>query len=133
MIDENFLKSIYALMISLGITKVEIDKELAVKSDDPPLYMTYDNKSKKYVFECCGVDKESDKAHTSGHSDVSAYLRDLLFSDPLEVWLSRSFYEENETKINAYLSIRGYQLTSMDGSRVSFEKMIPKKGWSQYE
>lgn len=63
MLNENdiFFKTIYAIMISLGISHLEINKELAIKSNDPPMYMTYDVKQKKYVFDCVDVDKESKK------------------------------------------------------------------------
>ena len=130
--QDEFLKSVYALMISLGITKVEIDKELILQSEDPPLYMTYDNKSKKYVFECGDAAKESDEVDTSGRSWVAA-LDKILIGEPTSLYLEKAFYWEYEDGINAYLSIRGYQIVMEDCNYIYFEKMTPKKGWVQYE
>lgn len=134
--NDDFLKSVYALMISLGMTKVEIDKELVVQNDDPPLYVTYNNKSKKYVFECGDAAKESNEVDTSGHSDASAWKYEidrLLIGKPTNLYLNKSFYNEYEDEINAYLSVRGYQIVMEDYGNIYFEKMIPKRGWVQYE
>lgn len=131
MIDENFLKSIYVLMVSLGLTKVEIDKELVIKSDDPPLYMTYDNKSKKYVFTCVVAGNEDEPR--SSWDAAKQTIDNLLFKDPTNLYLDRRFYKKYENEINSYLSVRGYQIVMEDYGNIYFEKMLPKKGWLKYE
>ena len=134
--SDELIKSVYILMISLGLTKVEIDKELILKNDDPSLYVTYDNKNKKYVFECEDAGKESDEVDTSGHNDTSAWKYEidrLLIGKPTNLYLNKDFYNKYEDEINAYLSVRGYQIIMEDYGNIYFEKMIPKRGWVQYE
>lgn len=134
MLESNeFYCIVWRIMLQLGLTTLELDTPFVINKESPPLVVTKDVRKNKLIFKCGDADKESDEVDTSGHDDVSAYLRDLLLSNPLYVWLKRSFYEENEVEINAYLSIRGYQLESINDLRVSFQKMLPKKGWLQYE
>ena len=129
--SDEFIKSIYVLMISLGLTRVEIDKELILKNDDPPLYVTYDNISKKYVFSCADTAKESDDGDRSGRSWETAKceIDKLLSEKSTSFYLNRCFYKEWENEINSYLGIRGYQIVMKDYNYVYFEKMMPKKGW----
>jgi len=136
MINDDFDKAIYAIMISLGLSRVEIAKDLCLRKDDPPLYVTYDSKSKKYTFECGDAAKESDEVDTSGRSDTSAWKYEidrLLSGKPTNLYLDKDFYKKNENEINAYLSVRGYQIVMEDYWHIYFEKMIPKRGWVQYE
>lgn len=59
MFEEDFYKIIYAIMISLGLERLEIDKDLVLKSTDPAMYVTLDTKANKYIFNCGEVNNKT--------------------------------------------------------------------------
>lgn len=59
MFEEDFFKIIYAVMISLGLERLEIDKDLVLKSTDPAMYITLDTKANKYIFNCWEVNDKT--------------------------------------------------------------------------
>ena len=59
MFEEDFYKMIYAVMISLGLKRLEIDKDLVLKNTDPAMYITLDTKANKYIFNCLEVNDKT--------------------------------------------------------------------------
>ena len=59
MFEEDFYKMIYVVMISLGLKRLEIDKDLVLKSTAPAMYITLDTKTNKYIFNCLEVNDKT--------------------------------------------------------------------------
>ena len=57
MLNDDFNWAIYIIMKVLGLEKIEINKEdFNVSKEDLPMYITYNSKTKKYVYTCGNVD-----------------------------------------------------------------------------
>lgn len=57
MLNDDFNWAIYIIMKVLGLKKIEINPEdFDISKEDLPMYITYNSKTKKYVYTCGNVD-----------------------------------------------------------------------------
>lgn len=71
MLNDDFNWAIYIIMKVLGLEKIEINPEdFDISKEDLPMYITYNSKTKKYVYTCGNVDSNSENIS----KEVPAYL-----------------------------------------------------------
>ena len=59
MLNDDFNWAIYIIMKVLGLEKIEINSEdFNISKEDLPMYITYNSKTKKYVYTCWNVEEE---------------------------------------------------------------------------
>lgn len=57
----NFYWTVYAVMVQLGLTKLELDRPIEFPSGTPPLTVEVDLDKNKYVFRCRNGGQESER------------------------------------------------------------------------
>lgn len=57
----NFYWTVYAVMIQLGLTKLELDRPIEFPSGTPPLTVEVNLNNNKYIFKCENGGQESER------------------------------------------------------------------------
>lgn len=75
--NDDFYKTIYAIMISLKIPRLDIDECLIEYKDMPAMYVSYNTKTKKYSFICPSINEEKQKSLNDFEEWVDKEMEDI--------------------------------------------------------